>query len=69
MNAGRVLSKQMLKPRKPRMTRESGAAWYYIDLRGLEVYVAVERDNAASISFRISARQLERVLRIIKEAQ
>jgi len=61
------IPKEMLKPRKPRHVSGHGEAWYYVTTSGIEMFIAAEKGRESSNSFRLTTRQLERALEIIKE--
>jgi len=63
------IPKSMLKSRRARLVHGSGECWYYINPGGLEVLVTSQKDLAASQTFRITRKQMERALEIIKAAE
>ncbi len=56
-----------IKPRKVQMIHGSGEAWYYVVPGGLEIYVADSKSRPSQQGFRITTRQIERAVEIIRK--
>jgi hypothetical protein len=59
-------SKEMLKCRAARPLRDTGAAWWYIDPKGIEVFA---KHYETTTSVRLTAKQLRRALEIIESSE
>ena len=63
----RDLSKPMLKARDIKRISGVGKAWFYISPTGLELCVAPREELAGSLQFKLSRKQLEASLQVIRE--